>query len=127
MVFDIVHSSQWTFTIIRGYMGLGGMPHDPRAETQDRAWFGPHDRLFTEEESEPLGFVGELRMVSFYFFVDIVGCTRLWRPLRPIYARFWTYLLTFRLFWHHFLEACPSPFYSYRCIFPACLIFGSAR
>ena len=36
---------------------MGGLPDDPRTDPQDRAWFGPHDRLFTEEESEPLDFV----------------------------------------------------------------------
>jgi len=36
-VFDIIH------------------PDDPRTDPQDRSWFGPHDRLFTEE-SEPLDF-----------------------------------------------------------------------
>jgi alpha-1,3-mannosyltransferase len=35
---------------------MGGLPDDPRTDPQDRSWFGPHDRLFTEEESEPLEF-----------------------------------------------------------------------
>ena len=44
-------------TAIRGYKRLGGLPDNPRTDPQDRSWFGPHDRLFTEEESEPLNFV----------------------------------------------------------------------
>ena len=44
-------------TAIRGYVRLGGLPDNPRTDPQDRAWFGPHDRLFIEEESEPIGFV----------------------------------------------------------------------
>ncbi|KAF8624724.1 hypothetical protein AX17_007055 [Amanita inopinata Kibby_2008] len=56
-VFDIVHPSRRNLTAIRGYARLGGLPDDPRTDPQDRSWFGPHDRLFTEEESEPLEFV----------------------------------------------------------------------
>ena len=37
-------------------MRLGGLPDNPRTDPQDRAWFGPHDRLVTEEESEQLDF-----------------------------------------------------------------------
>lgn len=33
------------------------MPDNPRTDPQDRAWFGPHDRLFTDEESIPIDFV----------------------------------------------------------------------
>ena len=44
-------------TAIRGYLRLGGLPDNPRTDPQDRAWFGPHDRLFIEEESEPVEFV----------------------------------------------------------------------
>ena|SRR6266511_166178 len=33
------------------------MPDDPRTDPQDRSWFGPHDRLFTDEESDPVNFV----------------------------------------------------------------------
>ena len=44
-------------TAIRGYVRLGGLPDNPRTDPQDRAWFGPHDRLFIEEESEPIDFV----------------------------------------------------------------------
>lgn len=44
-------------TAIRGYIRLGGLPDNPRTDPQDRSWFGPHDRLFTEEEGEPIDFV----------------------------------------------------------------------
>lgn len=36
---------------------MGGLPEDPRTDPQDRSWFGPHDRLFTSEESEELDFI----------------------------------------------------------------------
>ncbi|KAG6914074.1 hypothetical protein DXG01_002550 [Tephrocybe rancida] len=56
-VFDIIHPPRRNLTTIRGYARMGGLPDDPRTDPQDRAWFGPHDRLFTAEESEPLSFV----------------------------------------------------------------------
>lgn len=56
-VFDIIHPSRRNLTAIRGYVRMGGLPDNPRTDPQDRSWFGPHDRLFTEEESEPLTFV----------------------------------------------------------------------
>ncbi|OCH90488.1 capsular associated protein [Obba rivulosa] len=56
-VYDIIHPARRNLTAIRGYVRLGGLPDNPRTDPQDRAWFGPHDRLFTEEESEPLDFV----------------------------------------------------------------------
>ncbi|KZV75706.1 glycosyltransferase family 69 protein [Peniophora sp. CONT] len=56
-VFDIIHPSRRNLTSIRGYVRLGGLPDNPRTDPQDRSWFGPHDRLFTEEESEALDFV----------------------------------------------------------------------
>ena len=56
-VFDIIHPPRRNLTTIRGYVRLGGLPDNPRTDPQDRAWFGPHDRLFTEEESEPIDFV----------------------------------------------------------------------
>ncbi|KAF8665044.1 hypothetical protein AX16_000656 [Volvariella volvacea WC 439] len=56
-VFDIIHPARRNLTAIRGYARLGGLPDDPRSDPQDRAWFGPHDRLFSEEESTPLEFV----------------------------------------------------------------------
>jgi hypothetical protein len=43
-------------TAIRGYVRLGGLPDNPRTDPQDRSWFGPHDRLFMEEEAEPIDF-----------------------------------------------------------------------
>ncbi|KIL66639.1 glycosyltransferase family 69 protein [Amanita muscaria Koide BX008] len=55
-VYDIIHPKRRNLTAIRGFARLGGLPDDPRTDPQDRAWFGPHDRLFTEEESEPLDF-----------------------------------------------------------------------
>ena len=56
-VFDIIHPSRRNLTAIRGYVRLGGLPDNPRTDPQDRSWFGPHDRLFTEEESETIDFV----------------------------------------------------------------------
>ncbi|KAG1805481.1 glycosyltransferase family 69 protein [Suillus subaureus] len=56
-VFDIIHPSRRNLTAIRGYMRLGGLPDNPRTDPQDRSWFGPHDRLFTPEESEEIDFV----------------------------------------------------------------------
>ncbi|KAF8893098.1 capsular associated protein [Infundibulicybe gibba] len=56
-VYDIIHPSRRNLTAIRGYARMGGLPDNPRTDPQDRAWFGPHDRLFIEEESEPLAFV----------------------------------------------------------------------
>ncbi|KAG6864290.1 hypothetical protein C0991_010786 [Blastosporella zonata] len=56
-VFDIIHPPRRNLTTIRGYARMGGLPDDARTDPQDRTWFGPHDRLFTEEESEPLMFV----------------------------------------------------------------------
>lgn len=56
-VFDIIHPQRRNLTAIRGYVRLGGLPDNPRTDPQDRSWFGPHDRLFTEEESEALTFV----------------------------------------------------------------------
>lgn len=56
-VFPIIHPSRRNLTAIRGYLRLGGLPDNPRTDPQDRAWFGPHDRLFVEEESEPVDFV----------------------------------------------------------------------
>lgn len=51
-VWPIVHPDRRNLTVIRGYTRLGGGPDDPTADPQDRAWFGPHDRLFRQEESE---------------------------------------------------------------------------
>jgi len=56
-VFDIIHPQRRNLTAIRGYVRLGGLPDNPRTDPQDRSWFGPHDRLFTEEESEAINFV----------------------------------------------------------------------
>jgi hypothetical protein len=35
---------------------LGGNPDDPHSDPQDRSWYGPHDRLFRQEESEAIVF-----------------------------------------------------------------------
>ncbi|KAH9000565.1 CAP59-like protein [Lactarius hatsudake] len=56
-VFDIIHPPRRNLTTIRGYVRLGGLPDNPRTDPQDRSWFGPHDRLFTEEEGAPIDFV----------------------------------------------------------------------
>ncbi|KZT26075.1 glycosyltransferase family 69 protein [Neolentinus lepideus HHB14362 ss-1] len=56
-VFDIIHPARRNLTAIRGYVRLGGLPDDPRTDPQDRSWFGPHDRLFVEEEGNPVDFV----------------------------------------------------------------------
>lgn len=55
-MFDIIHPARRNLTAIRGFKRLGGLPDNPRTDPQDRAWFGPHDRLFTEEEGELLVF-----------------------------------------------------------------------
>ncbi|KLO09995.1 capsular associated protein [Schizopora paradoxa] len=55
-VFEIIHPDRRNLTSIRGYTRLGGLPDDPRTDPQDRSWFGPHDRLFVEEESDELEF-----------------------------------------------------------------------
>ncbi|KAG0149837.1 hypothetical protein CROQUDRAFT_653130 [Cronartium quercuum f. sp. fusiforme G11] len=53
-VWQIIHPERKNLTVIRGYTRLGGAPDDPTADPQDRSWFGPHDRLFRQEESEAL-------------------------------------------------------------------------
>ncbi|KAI8456717.1 family 69 glycosyltransferase [Phakopsora pachyrhizi] len=53
-VWPIIHPERKNLTVIRGYTRLGGAPDDPTADPQDRAWFGPHDRLFRQEESEEI-------------------------------------------------------------------------
>lgn len=55
-VFDIIHPTRRNLSAIRGYVRLGGLPENPRTDPQDRSWFGPHDRLFVEEEGIPLDF-----------------------------------------------------------------------
>ncbi|KAG7093756.1 hypothetical protein E1B28_007405 [Marasmius oreades] len=55
-VYDLIHPARRNLTSIRGYVRLGGLPDNPRTDPQDRAWFGPHDRLFMEEESTPIEF-----------------------------------------------------------------------
>ena len=55
-VFEIIHPQRRNLTSIRGYTRLGGLPDNPRTDPQDRSWFGPHDRLFVEEEGDELVF-----------------------------------------------------------------------
>ncbi|PLW30919.1 hypothetical protein PCANC_20336 [Puccinia coronata f. sp. avenae] len=58
-VWQIIHPERKNLTVIRGYTRLGGTPDDPTADPQDRAWFGPHDRLFRLEESEEIAMKPE--------------------------------------------------------------------
>ncbi|KWU47204.1 hypothetical protein RHOSPDRAFT_14547 [Rhodotorula sp. JG-1b] len=55
-VWDIIHPERRNLTYIRGYHRLGGNPDDPHSDPQDRSWYGPHDRLFRQEESEAIRF-----------------------------------------------------------------------
>ncbi|THU88363.1 hypothetical protein K435DRAFT_680009 [Dendrothele bispora CBS 962.96] len=55
-VYDILHPQRRNLTSIRGYARLGGLPDNPRTDPQDRSWFGPHDRLFVEEEGVDIDF-----------------------------------------------------------------------
>lgn len=55
-VYDIIHPERRNLTAIRGYKRIGGLPDDPRTDPQDRSWYGPHDRLFTEEEEQEMTF-----------------------------------------------------------------------
>lgn len=55
-VYDIIHPERRNLTAIRGYKRLGGLPDDPHTDPQDRSWYGPHDRLFTEEEDQEMSF-----------------------------------------------------------------------
>ncbi len=55
-VYDIIHPERRNLTAIRGYKRIGGLPDDPHTDPQDRSWYGPHDRLFTEEEDELMSF-----------------------------------------------------------------------
>lgn len=54
--YTVIHPARRNLTVIRAYARLGGHPDDPQSDPQDRAWFGPHDRLFRQEESEPIDF-----------------------------------------------------------------------
>lgn len=55
-IVTVIHPERRNLTVIRGYSRLGGHPDDPQSDPQDRAWFGPHDRLFRQEESEQIDF-----------------------------------------------------------------------
>ena len=78
-MFDIVHPARRNLTAIRGYVRLGGLPDNPRTDPQDRAWFGPHDRLFTQEESVPIDFKpGPEYGESMQFPYSFSSLLRLW-------------------------------------------------
>lgn len=49
-VYDIIHPKRQNLTAIRNYVRIGGLADDPRADPQDRAWFGPHDHRGGERE-----------------------------------------------------------------------------
>jgi hypothetical protein len=67
-VYDIIHPERRNLTAIRGYKRIGGLPDDPRTDPQDRSWYGPHDRLFTEEEDQEMTFQpGPKHGMSLYF------------------------------------------------------------
>ncbi|KAL7414687.1 cryptococcal mannosyltransferase 1-domain-containing protein [Mrakia frigida] len=55
-VYAIIHPDRRNLTAIRGYRRIGGLPDDPHTDPQDRTWYGPHDRLFTKEETEEVQF-----------------------------------------------------------------------
>lgn len=87
-VFPIIHPGRRNLTAIRGYVRLGGLPDNPRTDPQDRAWFGPHDRLFVEEESEPIEFVpgpeyGELHLDPFVVLASRCPRNRLRHLISP--------------------------------------------
>jgi alpha-1,3-mannosyltransferase len=69
-VFDIIHPQRRNLTAIRGYVRIGGLPDNPQTDPQDRSWFGPHDRLFTAEEYEPIEFVPGPEYGELLLFVD---------------------------------------------------------
>lgn len=65
----VVHPARRNLTVIRGYSRLGGHPDDPQSDPQDRAWFGPHDRLFRQEESEIIDFKMPPPYGEFFFSI----------------------------------------------------------
>ena len=71
-MWDIIHPDRRNLTAIRGYVRLGGLPDNPRTDPQDRAWFGPHDRLFTQEESVPIDFKPGPEYGEFSFFSSVL-------------------------------------------------------
>ena len=79
-------------TAIRGYVRLGGLPDNPRTDPQDRAWFGPHDRLFVEEESEPVEFVSGPEYGESYLVPPVVPPAALNVPHSTSYSRIWGYV-----------------------------------
>ena len=77
-MWDIIHPDRRNLTAIRGYVRLGGLPDNPRTDPQDRAWFGPHDRLFTQEESVPIDFKPGPEYGEFPFFSSFSSLLLLW-------------------------------------------------
>jgi alpha-1,3-mannosyltransferase len=77
-VFDIIHPDRRNLTAIRGYKRLGGLPDDPATDPQDRSWYGPHDRLFKQEESEELKFEPGPDHGAFSAMARERGFLRLW-------------------------------------------------
>lgn len=71
-VLDIVHSNGRNLTVTCGYTRLDGLPDGSRTDPQDHAWFGPHDRLLTEE-SESLDFVGGTSHGELFLLFKICG------------------------------------------------------
>lgn len=57
-MFDIIYTSRRKFIAIRAYTRPGDLPEDQRTDAQDRTSCSARNCLFTEEESELLGFVG---------------------------------------------------------------------
>lgn len=55
-MYDIIHPDRRNLTAIRGYKRLGGVADDPANDPQDRVWYGPHDRLFSPDESVEVDF-----------------------------------------------------------------------
>ncbi|KAF5371766.1 hypothetical protein D9758_003584 [Tetrapyrgos nigripes] len=57
-VYETLHPQRRNLTSIRGYAKIGGLTdtENPKTDPQDRAWFGPHDRLFVDEEYERIEF-----------------------------------------------------------------------
>jgi hypothetical protein len=92
-VYDIIHPERRNLSRIRQYQRLGGVEEKdmPGSDPQDRAWFGPHDRLFVEEEGRGLEFVGGPEygespfLVSFIFVVFSRRPCTLHHPPTPSY------------------------------------------
>lgn len=55
-VYRLIHPERKNLTEIRGYFRVGGLEDHPLEDPQDRTWFGPHDRVFSPEESKEIDF-----------------------------------------------------------------------